>query len=221
MCTGSRPWDCMRAQEIAKDHGAKLHINFLERRAGASSTCGRPVPRSRLADSQLLPGAVTTTTQLSPSPLIRAATRLHQPFPHHIVSLNAAADRPTFRTTPHTYRRHVYRSLVSSRRKQPWGPRWMATVSIMVREAFKCVWRPLGGREDRSEQFVLTYLQSSPVYAVSTIFQPPNMLPATPCRAATRTNATARRRHRNESPCATSWRYKETRKNIVALTNMP
>jgi len=65
--------------------------------------------------------AVTTALQLSPSPLIRAATRLHQPFPHHVVSLNATVDLSIFQKTPRTYIRHVYRSLVSTRCGRPRG----------------------------------------------------------------------------------------------------
>ena len=44
--------------------------------------------------------AVTTALQLSPSPLIRSATRLHQPFPHHVVSFKITVDLSIFRKTP-------------------------------------------------------------------------------------------------------------------------
>jgi hypothetical protein len=111
--------------------------------AATARPCGNGSQPPRDSSSCL---AVTTALQLSPSPLNRAATRLHQPFPHHVVSLNVTVDSSIFRKTPHIHIRHVYRSLVSSRRKRLWGAKWEARVAIMVEEAFKSTLAPPLGR---------------------------------------------------------------------------
>ena len=48
--------------------------------------------------------------------------------------------------TPHTHIRHVYRSLVSSRRRRPREPKWKARWTIMVKEALESDWAPPLGR---------------------------------------------------------------------------
>lgn len=68
-------------------------------------------------------------SQLSPSPLNRDATRLHQPFSHHVDQSYGIFEPLTSRTTPHTHSHDVYRSLVSaghgSLRRWEARPSWL------------------------------------------------------------------------------------------------
>jgi hypothetical protein len=132
-------YECSRSRKIAE--ALRCDIQFSAGVAGASTRVHRSAPLP-LRETR---SSCQTNSQLSPSPLIRAATRLHQPFSHHVVSLLAAVDLLTLRTTPHTHTSHVYRSLVSTRRRIPRGAKWKARTTITVRKAFTSTWRPPPG----------------------------------------------------------------------------